>query len=230
MPRQRTILLVSILGLFALLTTLLIAQRISYSKNHYQLGQVPADLANNLIPKTVPLSSLHPPALRTTDPIRYGGVTSTISVIEYGDFQCEYCRQMTDQLKQAIAPYHGKVRLVWRDLPIEDQHADALDAAVFARCAGQQGMFWQAYDALMIGSLGESAYSSIAANLRLDTQKLDACRRDPNVAAAIHEDVAESRADGISGAPLLFIGTQAIDGYADMANIKSAIDNRLSSL
>lgn len=231
MNRQRTILLALGIVFFAILSALLIYGRVEYDRTHFRVGSIPQDLVNQLIPKNVAIESIRPPALRIGDPIRFGNATSLVSIIEYGDFQCEACHNLAPEIQRAASRYGGKVRFVWRDFPIDEIHKDAFGAAVFARCAGAQGRFWEAYDALMATTdLSEKTYRAIATRLNLDASLLNACRRDKNVDAAIRRDVEEARADGIRSAPFLFIGTKAIDGFVDEEAIKKAIDDSISSL
>jgi len=229
--RERAFLLGGIVAVFVLMSSGYVWWRVRFANNHFRAGQVPQDLVNQLLPKAVPLESLRPPAIRVTDPLRYGGATATLSVIEYGDFQCEFCRQLAPEIKTALASYGGTVRFVWRDYPIEEIHKEAIPAAVFARCAGLQGRYWEAYDMLMAaGALNESLYQQIAARIGLDGGTLAACRKDPTLPAMLRKDVEEARADGIQSAPMLFIGTKAIEGYVDSATIKKAIDDARASL
>ncbi len=231
MTRPRLFSLVGILALFALVVGLIITRITFFNKTRYRVGQIPQEIANQLLPKIIPISSLRPPALRMIDPIRYGNATSLVSVIEFGDYECESCRNMKPVIESVIPKYNGKVRFVWREMPNEVQHKNALSAAVFARCAGLQGRYWEAYDALTTrSSLGETEYRRIAAGLGLDETLLRACRNDPDTEASIKKDVEQARADGINSVPLTFIGASAFEGTLDEATLKQAIEKELSSL
>lgn len=231
MNRQRTILLIVCLIFFVAFSALIIQRRLEYRRTHFAVGAIPQEIVNQLLPKVRPLESLHPPALRFTDPIRYGNATSVLSVIEFGDFECSYCRDLAPIIKKTIGSYEGRVRFVWRDFPIEEVHDEAMPAAIFTRCAGQQGKFWETYDALMSDvELGDRTYRDIATSLNLNRDLLNDCRANPATEAAIKRDRDEARADGIQSAPFLFVGTKAIDGFVDADTLKKAIDDALSSL
>lgn len=231
LSRQRLLLLAAIILFFGLITSGYIWWRFRFSENNYRVGAVPQDIINQLLPKEVPLDSMRPPAVRPQDPLRYGGATSVISVIEYGDFECEYCKQLAPELRRALEPFGGQVRFVWRDYPITSLHPQAMPAAVFGRCVAQQGKFWEAYDFLMdSATLNERLYQQLAARLKLDLNRLAACRKDPAIQAAIERDVQEASADGIKSAPFLFIGTQAIEGRIDATEITEAINAAKASL
>lgn len=222
--RDRFLALGGILVLFLLIVVGYTWWRVTFERNHFQAGRIPQEIINQLLPKEVPLESMHPPAIRVSDPLRYGGATSVVSVIEYGDFECPYCKLLAAEIKTALEPYGGQVRFVWRDFPITQLHSQAMPAAVFARCAAAQGRFWEAYDALMATqSLNESTYQNIATRIGLDGPTLRSCRSNPAIEAAIKQDVQESSADGIHSAPFLFIGTKAIEGYIDAKTITDTL-------
>jgi len=212
MDRKHLLYLTILLFCFFAIAGGVIARAVSESQHSFETGAPPIDIKNALIPQQVSLSKMHPPALRPADPMRYGNITSTASVVEFGDFECAACKTLNTTLAQVLPNYKGKVRLVWRDLPITTENADAMDAAVFARCAGLQGKFWPAHDMLYgYERLNELTYSSIQTALGLNTAQMDACRQDSAVRQAIQTDIDTARNDGINSAPFLFVGTTAHD-------------------
>ena len=213
MTNHRSFVLAVSVFLIVALSGWVIYHAVDLARTKFEAGNPPPDVQKALQPHTIDLGTMRPPALRPTDPIRYGSVTSSMSVIAYGDFECEGCRQMNSVLTIVIPQFKGNVRLVWRDLPIADENPNAMSAAVFARCAGVQGKFWEAHDLLMAApSLGEGTYGDIAQQLKLNLRSLAECRQDPKITAAVQTDVDESRADGVDGAPFFFVGTKAIRG------------------
>jgi len=101
----------------------------------------------------------------------------------------------------------GKVRFATRDLPLPF-HAFALPAAVAARCAGQQGKFWEYREALFLDQslLGQDRYAELAGRLGLDTARFEACRVDPTVAQAVRADATLAASSGIASTPSFVIG------------------------
>lgn len=230
MISRNRLLLGLFLAAFFAVSFAMIALRTRFNQAHFQVGRIPTDVLSRLQPKTIPLASMHPPALRLQDPVRFGAATSVLSVVEYGDFQCEYCRAMKGVIDRVLLTYQGKVRFVWRDTPLSN-HSEALPAAVFARCAALQNAFWGAYDELMTAAkLNESAYQAAANRLHLDPVALKSCRANPAVSTLITTDAETAQADGIQSAPFLFVGTKAFDGYIDEETLHQAIDEQLSSL
>lgn len=228
MLRPKTLAIIVCLCVFALIVGIYVLRAVNFKQTHYQVGQVPAEIAERLLPKDIPLAALRPPALRSQDPIRFGGTTSVISIIEYGDFECPNCRQITPLLQDMARPYGGQVRFVWRDfLPIETR-PNALAAAIFARCAGLQNKYWEAHDALISAdSLKNRGLDSIAKKLNLDEDQLNACRQAPVIEQAILRDVEEARADGIKNVPVIFVGAQAFESFTDTEALRQAIEKAL---
>ena len=220
---------------FATLTIVLISAWLVYaaiqtSKTTYDTGAPPPDVVSNLQPQTIPLNEMHPPAPRASDPIRYGSATSVASVIEFGDYECPNCHDVNKVIASVLPTYHGRVRFIWRDLPVTDVNPDAMDVAIFARCAGLQGKYWEAHDDLFsASSLGESTYAAIAASLKLNASALASCRADSNIRAAIQNDIDTSRADGENATPFLFIGTTAHQGVITPEELKQKIDAFIAS-
>jgi len=230
MSRQRIIILALCILLFGLLAAFTIGRVIDFRRNTYRVGAIPQAIVDQLAPKIVPLASMRPPALRASDPMRFGNVTSVISVIEYGDYQCPVCASMDATIQRVVPPYGGRVRVVWRDFPLIDVHQDSMAAAVFARCAGMQGKYWQAHDELLkASSLGESTYAGIQTRLGLDPKFIAACRKTQAIQDAVTKDVGEAQADGIKSVPFLYVGTQAYDGAIDSEALKQAIERALNS-
>jgi protein-disulfide isomerase len=136
-------------------------------------------------------------------------------MIEFGDLQCGYCaRHAAYTLPELRRRYidTGKLRYSARDLPLPI-HPFAVPAAAAARCAGEQGKYWEYRDALFAarGRLGTEPYAQIARDLGLDAERLDACRRDSRHEAGIREDVRIAHANGIASTPSFVIGRR-VDG------------------
>ncbi|MCI0479579.1 DsbA family protein [Candidatus Uhrbacteria bacterium] len=230
MSRQRLIILALLVAAFALLAVAMVHSRIRFNRTNFRVGSVPMEIVNQIVPKDIPLSAMRPPAIRASDHLRFGNATSIVSVIEYGDYRCEGCKAMDAVVMRVASRYDGKVRVVWRDLIAEDAHPDAMPAAVFARCAGLQGRFWDTHDRLMsAASLGNRTYDAVAKDLGLDRKLLDACRALPEVEAAIRQDMNEAMGDGIKSVPFFFVGTQAFEGAIDEDALKAAIEQALNS-
>ena len=144
-----------------------------------------------------------------------GRADAPVSMIEFTDLQCPYCaRYAAETFPRIRAEYidTGKLRYASRDLPLPF-HSFAKTAAIAARCAGEQGRFWEFRDALFArqSSLGGEPYAALAGELGLDVERLEACRRDGRQAAAVQADVELARYNSIGSTPTFVIGN-IVDG------------------
>ncbi len=77
-----------------------------------------------------------------------GPKDAPVTIVEFSDFQCPFCKSANTTVKQVLDKYPGKVRLVFRDYPIASLHPQAPKAHEAARCAGDQSKFWEYHDVL----------------------------------------------------------------------------------
>src|ERR1700724_669805 len=77
-----------------------------------------------------------------------GAAHAAVTVVEYGDFECPNCKQAQPAVKLLLERFAGRVRVAFRNFPLEDVHPHALAAALAAECAGGQGKFWPMHDLL----------------------------------------------------------------------------------
>jgi protein-disulfide isomerase len=156
-------------------------------------------------------ANLVAPTILPSDP-QLGSANATNTIIEFGDYECTDCAAAASQLAAVIAQ-RKDTRLVWKDYPMTG-HANALSAAEAARCAGDQGKFWQFHDALFAkqDSLGADLYPSIAADLKLDANAFSSCMTNGSHQSEISSDAAAGDAALIDSLPYLFINGQPYTG------------------
>jgi protein-disulfide isomerase len=158
-----------------------------------------------------------------------GSADAPVSIVEFSDLQCPHCANYAlhtfPQIKRAYIDT-GKVHYAAVDFPLP-MHAYAFPAAVAARCAGEQGKYWQYREAIFAGQsqlvsspgfdvralLPRDAdpFDKLARNLDMDVARFDACRRDVRQDAVVREDLAMARRDGITSTPSFMIG-RVVDG------------------
>ena len=144
-----------------------------------------------------------------------GPTDAPVTIIEFSDYQCPYCAHFAletfPEIRRAYVDT-GKVRYAARDLPLPF-HAFAIPAAVAARCAGEQGKFWQYRDELFRNQsqIGRAPYAELASQLGLDLAKFEACRTGGQQEAAVRADAAMARSHGISSTPSFVVG-RFVDG------------------
>lgn len=144
-----------------------------------------------------------------------GSPDAPVTMIEFSDLQCSFCARHSSQTFPELQRNYidtGKLRYAVRDLPLP-MHRYAVPAAVAARCAGEQGKFWEMRRAIYVarGRLDQEPYADMAGELGLDVERFDACRRDGRQLAQVRADAALAAAEGIASTPAFVIG-RVVDG------------------
>lgn len=139
-----------------------------------------------------------------------GSLDAPVLIIEFSDLQCSFCARHASQTFPELRRNYidtGKLRYAVRDLPLP-MHAQAVPAAVAARCAGEQGKFWEMRQAIYLsrGRLDLEPYAQMARELGLDVERLEACRRDGRQLEKVRSDAALGAAEGIASTPAFVIG------------------------
>ena len=179
------------------------------------------------------------------DPI-IGNPDAPITIIEFSDFQCPFCARFHVQtLPLLLEEYidQGKVKLVFRDFPIQSIHPNALPASVASECANEQGKFREMHDMLFdnqnewnkqdtVDAL--SLFSQYATEIQLEQETFDSCLTNGNYIEEIKKDLDDGRDYGISGTPGFFVGNDQI-GYVELKgaqpfeSFKKVIDAQLDA-
>jgi protein-disulfide isomerase len=159
-----------------------------------------------------------------------GPTNAPITIVEFSDYQCPFCRRWHDEVYQKLlAAYPGKIKFVYRNLPLTSIHPDAQAAAEAAMCAGEQNVYWQYHDKLF-GSeiLGNGAYTQYAQELNLNMDAFNACVSNHKYQAAIKADSDFALNLGVSSTPTFFINGLAIVGAQPLDIFKQVIDKELA--
>jgi protein-disulfide isomerase len=175
---------------------------------------------------------LSPPKVQVTfDPKRVkGNPKARVMIVEFSDFQCPYCGQVEATLKSVLAKHEGVVALAFRDMPISQIHPFAQGAAEAARCAGEQGKFWEYHDLLFAdqGALDRSGLVAKAAKLQLDPKQFETCISSEKYKSQVQQDNQEGMRAGVSGTPGFFINGVFISGAQPEATFEKIIAEQLA--
>lgn len=161
-----------------------------------------------------------------------GSAAAVVQIHEYADFQCPSCgafsRSIRPQIVQAYVDT-GKARIVWHDFAWIGSESRA--AANAARCAGDQGRFWEYHDLVYANQSGENQGAFSTANLKafgatlgLDPGPFEACVDGGTYSAAVQADLADVRRLGFTGTPTFVIGNQRIVGAQRFEVFQAAIE------
>jgi protein-disulfide isomerase len=169
---------------------------------------------------------MQPPQGQPSEPVKaalkieggpfLGSKDAPITIVEYTDAQCPFCRQFHLTTFEDLRKKHidtGKVRFYSRDLPL-DFHANAMSAAEAGRCAGEQNRYWELRDRLIENAnrLARPDIDGYAQTLGLDMAKFKACMDSGKHRAAIQQDIAEAGRLGVNGTPSFVIGKSTPEG------------------
>jgi len=166
------------------------------------------------------------PTINDSDPVR-GLKNAPVTIVEFGDFECQYCAAMNDVLKNVLRAYPEKVSLIWKDYLLTDTHPNAYQAAIAARCAGRQEKFWEMHDLLLGGDLSRERYTYYAQELNLNVEEFDQCVDSEGTASLIEDGIKQGEDLFIEATPHFYINNQEISGTATVDDFKKLIEIEL---
>jgi protein-disulfide isomerase len=177
------------------------------------------------------------------DPVM-GNKDAKVTLVEFTDYQCPFCgRAFRQTYPPVVAEYvkTGKVRYVIHNYPLTQLHPNAFRAAEAARCAQDQGKFWEMHNRLFGDqkALDEKGLEASAKALGLDTQRFDQCLTSDKYKTEIQSEVEAGAKLGVTGTPTFFLGptgsdpnmvkaTKKIGGAFPYTAFKQAIDDIMS--
>lgn len=168
-----------------------------------------------------------------------GKENAPVTIIEFSDFQCPFCRKfMQETLPQIKKEYidTGKARFVYRDFPLVQIHSGATPAAEGAECAREQGKFWELHDKIFNeqekqgqGTIQFTAQDvkTWASQIGLNASKFNQCLDSGTYRQEVEKDVADGLAVGVTGTPSIFVNGRLIVGAQPFAAFKVVIDEEL---
>ncbi len=157
-----------------------------------------------------------------------GATNQRVTIVEFSDFECPYCKQVQSVLGQIIESYGRTVRLVFKHLPLEG-HRNSLPAARAAYCAAEQGRFWQFHDAVFAaGNLSPPLFEQIASDLGLGLPKFQDCVASERSRAAVIKDIEAARLLRIESTPSFVVNGKVIKGALSFAEFQRIIEQELN--
>jgi protein-disulfide isomerase/uncharacterized membrane protein len=151
-----------------------------------------------------------------------------VQLVVFSDFQCDFCRKLSPVLKRVRAEFPNDVMLAYRYFPVES-HPRAIPAAVAAECAAEQGLFWEYHDRLYgaNGDLGDDHLAAIAKEVGVDQEKFRECRASSRARSTVESSRDDAIANGLEGAPALFLNGKMIGGMIDYEPLAARINDAL---
>jgi protein-disulfide isomerase len=145
-----------------------------------------------------------------------GAVSATVTLVQYGDYECPYCGEAYPIIKDVQARMGDRLRFVFRNFPISTSHPHAEHAAEAAEAADAQGEFWRMHDLLYERQqhLADEDLHAYAEELGLDVERFDKEMAEHVHAARVREDFMSGVRSGVNGTPTFYInGVRHDDSY-----------------
>ena len=171
-----------------------------------------------------------------------GPASAKVTLLEFTDYQCPFCGRHVRETWPQIAKEYldaGKIRYAMLDMPLA-MHPRAFDAAKAARCAGDQGKFWEMHDRLFANQRALDPLTGHAEAVGLKVPQFEECMKSEKHSDSIKADMSQGQKAGFSGTPSFVIaltdpsdpkkvkGVAAIVGAASYDRFKAELDTALA--
>jgi protein-disulfide isomerase len=153
-----------------------------------------------------------------------GASRPAITIVEFADYSCTYSKNSYQTIKSLLGKYGNKVKLVYRDFPYISE--SSLDLAEAARCAGEQGLFWQMHDKLYEnqGITEKKDIAGLAVAAGVNQEKFLLCMENEQTLIAVKKDLAAADKFGVSGTPTWFVNGHKVAGDLPMETWEKIIE------
>ena len=168
------------------------------------------------------------PSLNIDSALARGPVDAVVTIVEFSDYQCPSCKRAQQALGQVLKEFEGKVRLVHKDFPVP-AHKGALPAALAARCAAAQGVFWEYHDLLYLAvpDFSRDDLVRYAGRLSLDRESFTTCLDTRQFRKEVEADMSEGRALKLRGTPTFLVNGRPLVGAQPVEALREAIRDAL---
>ena len=194
-------------------------------KKNYAAAEEPADQ------QEPPQKVTFVPVDQELDGIKGNVNDALVTIVEFSEFQCPFCKRGDATVSQVVQEYGDKVRVVFKHLPLPF-HNKAEPAAKAVLAAKRQGKFWEYHDALFAKqselASNQEIFVSIANDLGLNVSKFEADMQDPQIAKQIKDDSDLAGRIGAQGTPNFFINGVQLIGAQPFPKFKELIDAQVA--
>ncbi len=161
----------------------------------------------------------------------YGKADAPVTIIEFSDFQCPYCKRVGPQMQKIKETYADKVRIVWKHapLPFHPRAEPAAEVSIEARIQKGDKGFWDAHDKLFESQpkLDDADLEKVAADLGLDVGKVKAAIKDKKHKKEVDADLELVEDVAAQGTPHFFVNGRRLVGAQPFEKFQKIIDEEL---
>jgi formate-nitrite transporter family protein len=167
----------------------------------------------------------------TADDHVLGPADAPVTLVEYGDYECPFCRGAFRDVHRLLDRYPGKIRFVFRNFPIAQVHPHAEQAAEAAEAAGAQGKFWDMYELLLqdTSDLDLDSLLGYADRLGLDVARFRSEVLGNVYGEKISRDISEGVSNGVNQTPKFYVNGRRIDGKFPMEGLVDAVHDAVEA-
>jgi protein-disulfide isomerase len=171
------------------------------------------------------------PQVTPDDHIR-GPADAPVTILEYGDYECPYCRGAFRDVHRLADRHPTLIRFVFRNFPIPQLHPHAEQAAEAAEAAAAQGKYWEMYELLLqpYAHLDIDSLVMYAEVIGLDIARFRQDLTDNVHLARIERDIAEGIRNGVNATPKFYVNGERVDGKVPLENLAELVERAVAAV
>jgi protein-disulfide isomerase len=176
------------------------------------------------------LETFSTPQVAADDHVR-GPAAAPVTVLEYGDYECPYCRGAFRDVRELVDRHPAEIRFVFRNFPIQELHPHAEQAAQAAEAAAAQGRFWEMHDVLLqpYSHLDTDSLVTYAEVIGLDIARFRQEVTGRAHTAKIRADMAEGVRNGVNATPKFYVNGLRVDGKVPLEHLVQLVEAAVSA-
>lgn len=158
-----------------------------------------------------------------------GSANPKITIVEFADFNCHYCKKSFPKIREISQVYNKDIKYIFRDFPLISEFSAQL--ALSARCAGEQGLFWVMHDKLYLnqGISTDQEILNLFKQIGGNEAKFSACYDSKKYLPEIEKDLTDGQTLNITGTPTWFVNGQRLEGDVPYEYFINLISNILGT-
>lgn len=164
-----------------------------------------------------------------------GNKSAPVTIVEFSDMQCPFCKRFHPTVKQALQEYGDKVRWVYKHFPLDSIHPEARPAAEASECVWEQkgdDGFWQFVDGVFENQnrIGSDLYRELAKQIGVNMDQFEQCVKNRTYQQKVENQYQEGILAGVRGTPGNFVNGSPLPGAVPYQTLKAAIEGALNNL
>jgi protein-disulfide isomerase len=156
-----------------------------------------------------------------------GSENATVTLVEYGDYQCPHCGHAYPIIKAVQKAMGKKLKFVFRNFPLAEAHPNAVHAAIAAEAASGQGKFWEMHDIIFEnqGRLGDSHLAAYASKIGLNAKQFEQDFSKEIYRNKVEADFESGVRSGVNGTPSFFINGEKYNESWEADDLLAALES-----